>query len=70
MGPPREIDPTTHRSMKERSYHGAISRCCIRMSLGAWYVLSCLWDDAAKSERVAYVAAAGFLSPYLTPFNR
>ena len=28
-----------------------------------WYVLSCLWDDACK--RVAYVAAAGLLSPYL-----
>ena len=29
-----------------------------------WYVLSCLWDDAYK--RVAYVAAAGFLSCYLS----
>ena len=35
-----------------------------------WYVLSCLWDGAykstltVKSERVAYVAAAGFLSHY------
>ena len=27
-----------------------------------WYVLSCLWDGAYK--RVAYVAAAGFLSHY------
>ena len=23
MGPPRRIDPTTHRTMSERSYHGA-----------------------------------------------
>ena len=36
-----------------------------------WYVLSCLWDGAYKrthikeSERVADVAAAGFLSRYL-----
>ena len=22
MGPPRMIDPTTHRTMSERSYHG------------------------------------------------
>ena len=26
MGPPRQIDPTTHRTMSERSYHGATSR--------------------------------------------
>ena len=26
MGPPRGIDPTTHRTMSERSYHGATSR--------------------------------------------
>ena len=36
------------------------------------YVLSCLWDGAykknpcCKSERVAHVAAAGFLSRYLS----
>ena len=24
LGPPRRIDPTTHRTMSERSYHGAI----------------------------------------------
>ena len=35
------------------------------------YVLSCVWDDAYKnpccySERVAHVAAAGFLSRYLS----
>ena len=35
------------------------------------YVLSCLWDDAykrtfaANAERVAHMAAAGFLSRYL-----
>ena len=35
-----------------------------------WYVLSCLWDGAYKRtlavnrKRVAYVAAAGFLSHY------
>ena len=26
MGPPRRIDPTTHHTMSERSYHGATSR--------------------------------------------
>ena len=26
MGPPWKIDPTTHRTMSERSYHGATSR--------------------------------------------
>ena len=26
MGPPRRIDPTTYRTMSERSYHGATSR--------------------------------------------
>ena len=26
MGPPRRIDPTTHCTMNERSYHGATSR--------------------------------------------
>ena len=26
MGPPLRIDPTTHRTMSERSYHGAASR--------------------------------------------
>ena len=26
MGPPWNIDPTTHRTMSERSYHGATSR--------------------------------------------
>ena len=26
MGPPWRIDPTTHRTMNERSYHGATSR--------------------------------------------
>ena len=30
MGPPHEwIDPTTHRTMSERSYHGATSRCLV-----------------------------------------
>ena len=38
MGPPRRIDPTTHRTMSERSYHGATSR-----SQGVskdWYTLN------------------------------
>ena len=26
MGPPWRINPTTHRTMSERSYHGATSR--------------------------------------------
>ena len=26
MCPPRRIDPTTHRTMSKRSYHGATSR--------------------------------------------
>ena len=26
IGPPRRIDPTTHRTMSERSYHGATTR--------------------------------------------
>ena len=48
-----------------------------------WYVLSCLWDGAykrtlaANRNKVAHVAAAGFLSRYLnsplpclTPYNQ
>ena len=32
MGPPCMIDPTTHRTMSERSYHGATSRSrCLHM---------------------------------------
>ena len=37
-----------------------------------WYVIYCLWDGAYKitfavnSERVAHMAAAGFLSHYLS----
>ena len=37
-----------------------------------WYVSSCLWDDAykrtlaANRNRVAHVAAAGFLSRYVS----
>ena len=27
MDPPRRIDPTTHRTMSDHSYHGATSRC-------------------------------------------
>ena len=34
------IDPTTHRTMSERSYHGATSRS------------SCVWDDADKTTVV------------------
>ena len=30
LAPPREIDPTTHRTMSERSYHGATSRSTTR----------------------------------------
>ena len=37
MGPPWRIDPSTHRTMSERSYHGATSRShlehCVRCSL-------------------------------------
>ena len=35
MGPPRRIDPTTHRTMNERSYHGATSRSQLVRSHGA-----------------------------------
>ena len=28
LGPPWRIDPTTHHTMSERSYHGATSRSC------------------------------------------
>ena len=31
MGPPLRIDPTTHRTMSERSYHGATSRSSVNM---------------------------------------
>ena len=42
-----------------------------------WYMLSCLWGGAykitlANREKIAYVAAAGFLSRYLNgplPYN-
>ena len=31
MGPPWRIDPTTHRTMSERSYHGATSRSLMNL---------------------------------------
>ena len=35
MGPPWRIDPMTHRTMSERSYHGATFRsCAVAMSIG------------------------------------
>ena len=38
MGPPWRIDPTTHRVMSERSYHGATSRSLVA-----------LWDKNNKT---------------------
>ena len=41
-------------------------------AISPWYLLSCLWDVAykrtlvAKLEKIAHVAAAGFLSRYLS----
>ena len=32
MGPPWRIDPTTHRTMSERFYHGATSRSLRKLS--------------------------------------
>ena len=62
----RRIDPSWWT-------HWAISRSSHCPTTGVTKaVVSCLWDDAykitlaAKSERVAHVAAAGFLSPYMS----
>ena len=35
MCPPRRIDPTIHRTMNERSYHGATSRSRIEEQIRA-----------------------------------
>ena len=35
MGPPWRIDPTTHRTMTERFYHGATSRSCYLRGVNA-----------------------------------
>ena len=68
----RRIDPSWWT-------HWAISHDWCNKGRG---MLSCLWDDAYKrtlaaNRRVVHVAAAGFLSPYLsgslpclTPHNR
>ena len=37
MGPPWRIDPTTHRTMSERSYHRATSRSRITIKATVWY---------------------------------
>ena len=45
MGPPRRIDPMTHRTMIERSYHGATSRSgftSILQFTHAWFLI---WLD-------------------------
>ena len=33
MGPPLRIDPMTHRTMSERSYHGATSRSLVKYNV-------------------------------------
>ena len=38
VGPPRRIDPTTHRTTSERSYHGATSRSSVTESEAEGYV--------------------------------
>ena len=41
---PWRIDPTTHRTMGERSYHGATSRSLLTRKQGM-----CLFDDALNT---------------------
>ena len=43
MGPPWRIDPTTHRTMSERSYHEATSHSCYRKEKTLWDSVNWLW---------------------------
>ena len=44
MGPPWRIDPTTHRTMSERSYHGATSRS-LEWEIAQWVHPMKNWSD-------------------------
>ena len=47
MGPPWRIDPTTHRTMSERFYHGATSHS-ISIMTTALYLKEILYTKQAK----------------------
>ena len=49
MGPPWRIDPTTHRTMSERSYHGATSCSSDEIENKNW--LSGLWSWSTRGFR-------------------
>ena len=51
MGPPWRIDPTTHRTMSERSYHGATSRSdCY----GHYSIITLLWTYWAMFQQLLH----------------
>ena len=60
VGPPWRIDPTTHRTMSERSYHGATSR----FPIGLEQVPSCKPSTYHPIIRwhSHYAIAAGYIS--------
>ena len=54
--PPWRIDPTTHRTMSERSYHWATSRSCyISLSISQRYFKQRLFLYITVSGRKPYV---------------
>ena len=54
MGSPWRIDPTTHRTMSERSYHGATSRPCLIMETENTHTdTNKLWNNDRMNECLA-----------------
>ena len=54
MGSPRRIDPTTHRTMSKRSYHGATSRSrkvldAISLDLFLYLEITLVWHPSCPS---------------------
>ena len=59
MGPPSRIDPTTHRTMSERSYQGATSRSSLLSCTSTMDTFSnvrvCPWWDRCTGMRFCYL---------------
>ena len=74
---PWRIDPTTHRSMSERSYRGATSRSCwMEREIAQWvHTMENRSDDPSHHERTllprSYISLITDMScPRLTPRDR
>ena len=64
---PCRIDPTTHRTMSERSYHGATSRCSARRRC---HVIHCARGQRAKEIEVLYAADTAYCRQLPRPLER